>query len=129
WALTNYSKTHTIVVYNKGIPVDAFVDYRRRLHSWTKRNFDAFARRKRISLTFFGESQRESSLAQLNFFKYIIDRDLFQYCKDHRDEIEAHMKNVEALRKQTAGRSVEPHKTAVVKCAPQIFAGPFSMEF
>jgi hypothetical protein len=129
WLVTNASKTSTIVVYNKGIPVDAFVDYRRRLSSHTKRNFDAFARRKRITLTFFGNIRRQSSLAQLNFFKYIIDRNLFEYCKSHRDEIEAHMKQVETARKQTVGRTIEPHRMAVVKAAPQIFSGKFNMEF
>lgn len=129
WLVTNASKTSTIVVYNKGIPVDAFVDYRRRLSSHTKRNFDAFARRKRITLTFFGNIRRQSSLAQLNFFKYIIDRNLFEYCKSHRDEIEANMKQVETARKQTVGRTIEPHRMAVVKAAPQMFNGKFNMEF
>lgn len=94
WLVTNYAKkTNLVLVSNQhGKPfVNVFIEYKSQLKGHQKRNFDPFCRRNRVC--FCGI---ETTLGQLNFFRWAIQNGVLEYGKQHVQEIEADM--LEALR-------------------------------
>jgi len=101
WFVTNYAKKY-YTVYN--IPADpntasvsrrfkVYTDYKLKLKAYSKKRFDPFCRWDRISIPYTAHSSVQTTIGQLNFFKWIIESNIIQYIEDHYDEIEADMNN------------------------------------
>ena len=96
WLVTNYAKKRNIVYYVKGPdghPADfnMFLQYKAQLSAFSKRFFDPFCRRERISWTDVQGRPFDSTLGQLNFFRWAISHGVVQYCARHAADIEADM--------------------------------------
>ena len=84
WLITNYAKANnTIYNVNSGGTVKSFnvyLNYKTQLKAYSKRQFDPFQRRERIS--FFIEDENNESkqiittIGQLNFFRWAIQNDI-----------------------------------------------------
>eukprot|EP00798_Chlamydomonas_sp_ICE-L_P009688 gene9688-8516_t len=72
WFVTNYAKTHNV------------------LKAYSKQQFDPFRRRDRI-LFHYGSENIETTVGQLNFFRWMIENRILEYVEEHVDEIEADM--------------------------------------
>jgi hypothetical protein len=116
WFVTNYSKKNNIVYYvpkKKGsiknkkkhkyqespppnlqkYDLEQFIvylRYRSKLKSYNKSNFDPFCRNNRI--TQWGNNKDiTTTIGQLNFFRWAIDKNIIEYIKNHLKEIEIDM--------------------------------------
>lgn len=109
WFVTNYCKKHNITYYinSKGdIVTDGECDnntseqfivwlrYKMQLKSFLKKQFDPFCRRERICFFYNNGNKNDhivTTIGQLNFFKWAIERGVIAYIKVHLKEIEKDM--------------------------------------
>jgi len=105
WLVTHYAKCHNIFYWideNKKIyyeleecikysirKINLYQDYRAQLKSYSKFNFDSFRRHQRI--TFFINNDKteyiETTIGQLNFFRWIFNNNIIDYAIDNYDSI------------------------------------------
>jgi len=112
WFATNYAKKH-YTVYDvtppSGIPkrFKVYMDYKLKLKAYSKKRFDPFCRWDRISIPYKNNSYIQTTIGQLNFFKWAIENDVIQYIQHHHQEIELDMNN----RNSTSRRNAVDNKT------------------
>ena len=92
----NYSKKYDIrynIKDNEGINNEFVVhlNYKSQLQSYSKKYFDAFCRTKRIFISNYNGIKEETTIGQLNFFKWAISNKIIEYIKKHRDDINKDM--------------------------------------
>ena len=77
------SKNSYIYVKKDGTPFRVYSEYKNQLNAYTKRFFDPFCRYQRIFITDPAtEEQFETTIGQLNFFKWLIENNLLDYIID-----------------------------------------------
>ena len=105
WFVTNYAKkfdTEYIIKMRTGILRDLVEDcsfkvyhrYKLQLKAYSKKRFDSFCRWDRISIPCARNGEEclmETTIGQLNFFKWAIDNKILDYIEAHYDEIERDM--------------------------------------
>ena len=107
WFITNYSKKNNsyYIVYTdkEGNPsfsdldtkyrnnMNVFHSYKSQLKAYSKKKFDPFCRRDRILFQMDAEHSVETTIGQLNFFKWAISNKIVDYIELHKDEIEHDM--------------------------------------
>ncbi len=104
WFITNYCKnaksTHN---QNKEIQ-DIYHNYRAQLKAYKKIKFDPFRRRQRIMFHYLdsGDKYLNTTIGQLNFFKWAIDNNIIKYISEKFDELEnamnSHQKSLKICR-------------------------------
>jgi hypothetical protein len=97
WFVTNYAKKY-FTVYE--IPKNnshemsrfkVFHEYKLKLKAYSKKNFDPFCRWERIQIPYDDQSSIETTIGQLNFFKWAIENRIIDYIQAHYIEIEDDM--------------------------------------
>lgn len=95
WFVTNYSKKHNTVItkerQNNIIHFNVYLSYRSQLKAYSKQQFDPFRRRDRISFVYDDDKSLETTIGQLNFFRWVVQNDILDYINTHMDEIEKDM--------------------------------------
>jgi hypothetical protein len=94
WFVTNYSKK-----YNVSYPLEedgkqflVHFHYKRELKAYSKRLFDPFCRRERISFQVRGHPPiEETTVGQLNFFRWAIEKGVLRYIIAHAADVERDM--------------------------------------
>jgi hypothetical protein len=66
-------------------------DYKLKLKAYSKKRFDPFCRWERISIPYDDEKYMETTIGQLNFFKWAIENKIIDYIKTNYAEIENDM--------------------------------------
>jgi hypothetical protein len=90
WMVTNFSRTHRIVVrHNDGL-LDIHDDYQRHLSVFNKKLFDPFARRHRIRIA--PPYTAMTTVGQLNFMRWFLARRVDLIIPRHQAAIETHMR-------------------------------------
>lgn len=92
WMVTNYCKRFPVTIVYNGNPTDVHNDYERHLAVFNKRFYDPFARREKIKIKVLG-TELLTTVGQLNFFKWFIDRSLYDTVRLHLRSIETDMRN------------------------------------
>lgn len=113
WFITNYSKKNNIyyhIYYNKTTKtysfdnidnndndndsdiknINVYLSYKSQLKAYSKKKFDPFCRRDRITFK-IDDTIIETTIGQLNFFKWAIENMIIQYVIDNKKEIEKDM--------------------------------------
>jgi len=95
WFVTNYSKKHYII-YNiprggKMRRFKVYTDYKLKLKAYSKKRFDPFCRWDRISIPYDEENNIQTTIGQLNFFKWVLENKILDYINTHLDDIEKDM--------------------------------------
>jgi hypothetical protein len=93
WFVTNFAKKYYIW-YNKNADDHRFKvynDYKLKLKAYQKRRFDPFCRWERTRIPYDDENFVETTIGQLNFFKWAIENQILDYIQSHFDEIEEDM--------------------------------------
>lgn len=99
WFVTNYAKKE-FVVYNVsqlgdfnsiGTRFKVYTDYKLKLKAYSKKNFDPFCRWERVTIPYEGERYIETTIGQLNFFKWAIENKIVEYIHDNYSAIECDM--------------------------------------
>lgn len=91
WMVTNYCKRRPLSILYGGNPMGVHNDYERHLAVYNKRYYDPFARREKIALSVLGV-KITSTVGQLNFFKWFIERGLDETVREYLSDIESDMK-------------------------------------
>lgn len=114
WFSTNYAKKNFTVYEHNGRRFKVYIDYKLKLKAYSKRRFDPFCRWERISIPYKEESEVQTTIGQLNFFKWAIDNGVINYVEQNYDAIEADMnsRNSTSKKKQLlATGAIENKKT------------------
>jgi hypothetical protein len=97
WFVTNYSKKNNIhyqiTLNNKIKNFIVYLDYKSQLKAYSKRQFDPFCRRERISFIDHDNNELITTVGQLNFFRWGIENNILEYIKSNYDIIENDMNN------------------------------------
>jgi hypothetical protein len=78
---------------NEKIRFKVYLDYKLKLKAYSKKRFDPFCRWDRISIPFGNNTCIETTIGQLNFFKWAIENKVIDYINEHYDIIEKDMNN------------------------------------
>ena len=114
WFATNYAKKYFTVYainneYSKGSRrFKVYVDYKLKLKAYSKKRFDPFCRWDRITIPYKNGTFIQTTIGQLNFFKWVIENDIVQYIEQHYGTIEDDMN----ARNSTSKRSSSSNSTA-----------------
>jgi hypothetical protein len=93
WFVTNYSKKHNLVIQKNGKPFIVFLEYKSQLKAYSKKQFDPFCRRSRIHYEYDKGKKFETTIGQLNFFRWAIENLIIDYIMKHYNDIEKDMNN------------------------------------
>jgi hypothetical protein len=121
WFVTNYAKKYYTVYDIESKSTQRFKvynDYKLKLKAYSKRNFDPFCRWERISIPYDEEKLMETTIGQLNFFKWAIENQIIDFIQENYASIEADMNNRNSTSKRrttsdtdTSAESVDNTKT------------------
>ena len=91
WFVTNYSKKHftTYSVCNTRFSV--YTEYRLKLKAYKKRRFDPFCRWDRINFPYKNNMHILTTIGQLNFFQWALNKNIIQYITENKENIENDM--------------------------------------
>jgi len=107
WFITNYSKKKKIYynIYKDKdnnltlgesgelhSNINVFQSYKSQLKAYSKKKFDPFCRRNRIEFQCKDEIV-DTTIGQLNFFKWAINNKIIDYIYNHKKDIETDMNN------------------------------------
>ena len=113
WFATNYAKKYYTLYNFEDINGNlrrfkVYVDYKLKLKAYSKKRFDPFCRWDRISIPYKGSSCIETTIGQLNFFKWTLENKVIQYIEDNYETIEKDMnsRNSTSKRKEQVVESV-----------------------
>ncbi len=92
WFVTNYAKKNgTTYDIENGRRFKVHHDYKLKLKAYSKKNFDTFCRWERITIPYNETASIETTIGQLNFFKWAIDHHILEYISENYQEIENDM--------------------------------------
>jgi hypothetical protein len=103
WFVTNYSKVHSTSYILNGQEFVVYMNYKNQLKAYSKKLFDPFCRRERISFQIPGHEPFLTTVGKLNFFRWALEKGILEYIKGHQPEIEKDMNA--AMREQAKVRS------------------------
>jgi len=103
WFATNYAKQR-YVVYNlsSGRRFKVYNDYKLKLRAYSKKRFDPFCRWERINIPYKDGKQIQTTIGQLNFFKWALENDVIKFIEENYAEIEKDMNNRNSTSKRRA---------------------------
>tara|TARA_B110000971_G_scaffold168328_1_gene172673 strand:- start:667 stop:1242 length:576 start_codon:yes stop_codon:yes gene_type:complete len=120
WFITNYSKKNNsyYIIYEDNIGNPSFDDvdnkyrnnmnvfhsYKSQLKAYSKRRFDPFCRRDRLLFQIDDDHSVETTIGQLNFFKWSISNLISDYIELYKDEIEFDMNTSLKKMKETSDK-------------------------
>jgi len=91
WFSTNYAKKDFTVYEHNNRRFKVYIDYKLKLKSYSKRRFDPFCRWDRISIPYKEDNEVQTTIGQLNFFKWAIENGVIKYVEDNYSDIEMDM--------------------------------------
>lgn len=92
WFVTNYSKKNA--VYYNVTDNDVCIvwqEYKQKLRGYSKQRFDPFCRHSRIRFHLGKDRSIVTTVGQLNFFRWAIERNILDYIRKNKDAIEKDM--------------------------------------
>ena len=112
WFATNYAKKNYTVYDNQhNNRFKVYNDYKLKLKAYSKRRFDPFCRWDRITIPYKDETLIQTTIGQLNFFKWALENNVIKFIEDNYTTIEQDMnlrnstsKRKEAVNPQTKTR-------------------------
>jgi hypothetical protein len=99
WFATNYAKKfYTLYEINQTADnmlrrFKVYDDYKLKLKAYSKRRFDPFCRWDRISIPYKDDKCIETTIGQLNFFKWALENQVVDFIESNYDTIEKDMNN------------------------------------
>ena len=95
WFVTNYAKKYYTVYQLSGAEIrfKVYNDYKLKLKAYSKRRFDPFCRWDRITVPYNETSHIQTTIGQLNFFKWILEHNVVDYIEQNYNNIEKDMNN------------------------------------
>ena len=137
WFATNYAKQKYTVyqIPNSEKRFKVYNDYKLKLKAYSKRRFDPFCRWDRITIPYKGTSAIQTTIGQLNFFKWALDNHVIDYIEHNFKNIENDMNSRNSTSKNkksdlltnktrkkreelsvSASRSIKKEKVEIILC-------------
>lgn len=91
WFVTNYSKKNFTILKNGSTRLKVYLDYKLKLKAYSKKRFDPFCRWERITIPYGDDSLMETTIGQLNFFRWIIENNILTFIKENLEDINQDM--------------------------------------
>jgi hypothetical protein len=114
WFATNYSKKNfTMYSTKNNHRFKVYEDYKLKLKAYSKKRFDPFCRWDRIQVPIAKNSEYsfETTIGQLNFFKWAIENEIIDYIENNYDIIEKDMNENNSLSKTKKNTKYDSEKT------------------
>ena len=124
WFVTNFAKKHNVILTHAFGPDDVhaaagqahfnvYLNYRAQLKAYSKQQFDPFRRRDRIQF-FYSEEEDgggsvETTIGQLNFFRWMLQNRVIDYVTQHAVAIERDMMACQRTDKHSSASAGEEH--------------------
>lgn len=112
WFATNYAKKNYTLyeMTNKNgdnVRFKVYFDYKLKLKAYSKKRFDPFCRWDRISIPYKDGTCIETTIGQLNFFKWAIENKVIDFIEENYEIIEKDMnsRNSTSKRKENVDNS------------------------
>lgn len=98
WFATNYAKKNYTLypistTNGDTIRFKVYFDYKLKLKAYSKKRFDPFCRWDRISIPYKNGTSIETTIGQLNFFKWALENKVIDYIEENYETIEKDMNN------------------------------------
>ena len=127
WFITNFSKknnTYYLIYETKDLTptfneknnhyrenMNVYHSYKSQLKAYSKQKFDPFCRRDRILFEIDAETSVETTVGQLNFFRWAIDNLIIDYIEENKAIIEDDMNTcLKAMKKEHIKKKVGSRK-------------------
>jgi len=114
WFATNYAKQYFTAIPTPDTSSSrfkVFVDYKLRLRAYSKKRFDPFCRWERISIPYNNDQYVQTTIGQLNFFKWALENKVIDYIENNYVEIENDMNKRNSTSKRKNNLSTSNQKT------------------
>ncbi len=116
WFATNYSKKHYTVYNLKTVTGEekrfkVYIDYKLKLKAYSKRRFDPFCRWERINIPYDNDTYIQTTIGQLNFFRWALENKIISYIKQNLTQINNDMnKRNSTAKKRKEKQSIKTRK-------------------
>ena len=108
WFVTNYAKKYYTIYElpsqrqcsDLKMRFKVYNDYKLKLKAYSKKRFDPFCRWDRITIPYNDDSCMETTIGQLNFFKWAIENKIIEYIENNYEEIEKDMNERNSISKK-----------------------------
>ena len=113
WFATNYAKKH-YTLYNitdsfgQQRRFKVYFDYKLKLKAYSKKRFDPFCRWDRISIPYINDTCIETTIGQLNFFKWAFNNKVIIYALNNQKII------YENMSKNTYKKNIKKKKNLLI---------------
>ena len=95
WFATNYAKKfftiYQISKNDKSYRFKVYIDYKLKLKAYSKKRFDPFCRWERINIPYTDGKSIQTTIGQLNFFKWALENKVIDYIEQNYEDIEKDM--------------------------------------
>lgn len=123
WFATNYAKKF-FTVYEVGVNrrFKVYVDYKLKLKAYSKRRFDPFCRWDRITIPYSNGTFIQTTIGQLNFFKWALENGVVAHIEKNYGTIEDDMnaRNSTSRRNNAGLMSKEEADAGLDAAAPNV---------
>ena len=85
-------------------------DYKLNLKAYSKRRFDPFCRWQRIIIPYANDKYIQTTIGQLNFFKWALENQVVKYIEENYSEIETDMNSRNSTSKRKANMTQKTRK-------------------
>lgn len=112
WFATNYAKQNFTIYNVKKKRFKVYVDYKLKLRAYSKKRFDPFCRWERINIPYEENKYIQTTIGQLNFFKWALENNVIEYIENNYDDIENDMnkRNSTSKRKKSSTNKSKTRK-------------------
>jgi hypothetical protein len=97
WFATNYAKKYYTLYDIESSDISrrfkVYFDYKLKLKAYSKKRFDPFCRWDRISIPYKNGTCIETTIGQLNFFKWALENKVIHFIEENYEVIEKDMNN------------------------------------
>lgn len=87
WFVTNYAKKNHISYNLNSQEFVVYLNYKSQLKAYSKKLFDPFCRRERILFQCGTHEPFETTVGQLNFFRWAFEKDILDYMRKNLQDI------------------------------------------
>ena len=111
WFVTNYAKKNHVsyIINNQEFVV--YLNYKSQLKAYSKKLFDPFCRRERILFQCGTHDPFETTVGQLNFFRWAFEKNILQYMRQNLEDIHKEEKLTRANGTQSSISSNDSEQT------------------
>ena len=127
WFVTNYAKknyiTYNVEKNGEICRFKVYIDYKLRLKAYSKRRFDPFCRWDRINIPYKNDSYIQTTIGQLNFFKWALENNIIAFIESNLTDIEKDMnsRNSTSKRKLETIQSNKTRKKLIILHVSYVF--------